>query len=402
VTDDSTGRPATGEPSRRTFLKSGALATGALAIGTGVVVRGTAQEGDGADDSQSETAPFASVQFSNQESGGTDVVVDQATFSEPGYVAFHDLSLFQGDVLESVVGVTERLDAGVHYETEAQLFDVPGADFEEDSLQGTGALVAMPHSETGDDETYDFVESGGEEDGPIAEAGLPVVDLAFVALTGDDEETATETPGGTDTETPGGTDTETPEGTETPAETETPEGTAGETATGTATDEGTPFATVDFENQVLDGDTVSVGEAVLSEGGYVALHDARLVQGQTIESVVGVSDYLEPGRHRTIEVTLDDPDAVAEVAFPAPPVKPLIPMPHVETDGDQTYDFVTSEGEDDGPYTEAGQAVVDLGFVAPEDDGTETGTAGTETGTPTDTDGTTDTPTDTETGADEA
>ncbi len=371
-------------------MKSGALATGALAIGTGAVVSGTAQEGDDEEgDSQSETTPFASVQFSNQETGGTDVVVDQATFSEPGYVAFHDLSLFQGDVLESVVGVTDRLDAGVHYETETELFDVPGADFEEDSLEGMGALVAMPHAETGDDETYDFVESDGEEDGPIAEAGLPVVDLAFVGATGDGEGTATETPAGTGTETPAGTDTD------------TPGGNVGETATDTATDEeAMPFATVDFENQVLDGDTVSVGEAVLSEGGYVALHDARLVEGQTLESVVGVSEYLEPGRHRMIEVTLDDPDAVAEVPFPPAPVKPLIPMPHLETDDDETYDFVTSEGAEDGPYTEIGQAVVDLGFVLPESEGTATGTAGAETETPTDDGEMTDTPTETETPTD--
>ncbi|WP_436925901.1 twin-arginine translocation signal domain-containing protein [Halosimplex amylolyticum] len=385
MADENTAETATDEPSRRTFLKSGALATGALAVGSGAVVSGTAQEGDDEDgDSQSETDPFASVQFTNQETGGTDVVVDEATFSEPGYVAFHDLTLFEGDVLESVVGVTERLDTGVHYQTEAQLFDVPGADFEQTSLEGTGALVAMPHRESGDDDTYDFVESGGEEDGPIAEAGLPVVDLAFVAATGDD--------GGTDTATPDGT------ATETPTETEAPDGNVGETATDTGTEgESMPFATVDFENQMLDGDTVSVGEAVLSEGGYVALHDARLVEGQTLESVVGVSDYLEPGRHREIEVTLDDPDAVAEVTFPPAPVKPLIPMPHMETDGDETYDFVTSEGAEDGPYTEIGQAVVDLGFVVPEDDGTATETAGAETEAPTGTDEMTDTDTATET-----
>ncbi|QLH80253.1 DUF7282 domain-containing protein [Halosimplex pelagicum] len=404
MTDEPTDRSATGEPSRRTFLKSGALATGALAVGTGAVVSG--QSGDDGDDggdgedTQDASGQFASVQFANQSSDGTTVTVDEATLSDPGYVTFHDVSLFQGEVTGSVVGVSEYLDAGVTYGTDATLFDVPGADFETESLTGTGALVAMPHRETGDDETYDFVSSDGEEDGPFAEGGLPVVDLAFVDATGG-EGTATETPDGTGTatETPDGTATDTPDGTGTA--TDTPDGTATDTDAASG-DEAAPFATVDFENQTLSGDAVTVGETVLSEGGFVALHDARLLTGEVFASVVGVSEYLDPGRHREVEVTLDDPDAVTEVPFPPAPTKPLIPMPHLDTDDDDSYDFVTSEGADDGPYTAEGQAVVDLGFVTPESEGTDTATGtpeGTETATETGApDGTpTETATDTET-----
>ncbi|MFC7141621.1 twin-arginine translocation signal domain-containing protein [Halosimplex aquaticum] len=389
MTDEPTDRSATGESSRRTFLKSGALATGAIALGTGAVVSGRDGDGAAARDDQTETSPFASVQFANQESDdGTSVVVDQATLSEPGYVAFHDVSLFEGNVLESVIGVSDRLDAGVHYQTDVTLFDVPGADFETESLQGTGALIAMPHRETGDDETYDFVSSEGAEDGPFAENALPVVDLGFVAGTSGGEGTATDTPTDTATDTPTETPTDTP--------TDTPAGTGTDMGTGTdaASDETAPFATVDFENQVLDGDTVSVGQALLSDGGFVALHDARLLSGELFESVVGVSEYLEPGRHRTIEVTLDDPDQIAEVTFPPAPAKPLVPMPHLDTDGNETYDFVTSEGAEDGPYTSVGQAVVDLGFIVTEGEGTATGTAGAETEAPTDTETPMETPTD--------
>ena len=39
-------------------------------------------------------------------------------------------------------------------------------------------------------------------------------------------------------------------------------------------------------------------------------------------------------------------------------------MPHLDTNDNETYDFVDNECADDGPYTNAGQAVVDLGFVA--------------------------------------
>ncbi|WP_135365329.1 twin-arginine translocation signal domain-containing protein [Halosimplex halophilum] len=414
MTDEPTGRPATGETSRRTFLKSGAVATGALAVGTGAVVSGqSGDDGSDGDGAQGTSDGFASVQFANQTSDGTSVTVDRATLSQPGYVSFHDVTLFEGEVTESVVGVSERLDAGVHYGVDTTLFDVPGADYETESLEGTGALVAMPHRETGDDDTYDFVDTDGEEDGPFVEADLPVVDLAFVVADG--EGTATETPDGTPTGTPDGTATpsespeqalsdtpsETPGGTDTA--TEAPGGTA--TPDGTATeapgdDEPAPFATVDFENQAVTDDAVTVGEALLSEGGFVTLHDARLLTGETFASVVGVSEYLDPGRHRAVEVPLDDPEGLTEVTFPPAPARPLIPMPHLDTDDDESYDFVDTEGEDDGPYTAEGQAVVDLGFVTTEAEDTETGTGTetpTETGTP---DDATDTPTETETPTD--
>lgn len=100
---------------------------------------------------------------------------------------------------------------------------------------------------------------------------------------------------------------------------------------------------------------------MLSEGGFVTLHDVRLLRGEAVDSVVGVSAYLEPGEHDAVEVELDDPSAVTGVEFP--PAPPLLPMPHRDTNGNEEYDFVESGGEDDGPYVAAGRAVVDMGFV---------------------------------------
>ena len=57
-------------------------------------------------------------------------------------------------------------------------------------------------------------------------------------------------------------------------------------------------------------------------------------------------------------------------------------MPHLDTNDDETYDFVDNEGADDGPYTNTGQAVVDLGFVVREEGGE---TPGAETETPSET-----------------
>lgn len=37
----------------------------------------------------------------------------------------------------------------------------------------------------------------------------------------------------------------------------------------------------------------------------------------------------------------------------------LIAMPHKDTDGNGSYDFITAGGEQDGPYVQDGSAVVD-------------------------------------------
>lgn len=134
------------------------------------------------DGDEEETRPFAAVEFSNQGSDGTEIVVDSTTLSDGGYVAIHDATLFQGAVTGSVIGVSEYLEPGVHYSVRVSLFDVSGAGFERHSLEGTAPLVAMPHRETSGNETYEFVESGGEKDGPYTKAGQAVIDAGLVTI----------------------------------------------------------------------------------------------------------------------------------------------------------------------------------------------------------------------------
>lgn len=80
---------------RRDFMKTADVASGAVVFGTGAAVatsgdqEGDTDDGDGDGDEQADEAPFAAVEFSNQESNGADVVVDSTVISEAGYVAFH-------------------------------------------------------------------------------------------------------------------------------------------------------------------------------------------------------------------------------------------------------------------------------------------------------------------------
>lgn len=305
---------ATLDTPRRRFLAAlGATGGGVL----GLASVNAAASDDDTTTQDDEPDPFSSIEFSNQYTDEATVVVDSTVLSDGGWITFHDTSLFEGKPLESVVGISDYLDPGIHYQVPATLFDVPGRTFDQSQLEGTTALIAMPHRDTNDNQKYEFVTTKAEQDPQYIKAGFPVVDLGQVTV-------------------------------------------------GEATQDPTSFARLDFENQAAEDDTVTVRNAVLSEGGFVILHDARLLQGNVFESVVGVSDYLAPGEHAAVEVELDDPSAVTRVAFP--PAPPLIPMPHLDTNGNREYDFLESNGTADGPYVQGGGAVVDLGFVTFDDD----------------------------------
>jgi cytochrome c oxidase assembly protein Cox11 len=483
-----------------------------------------------------EAAPSADVTFANQTTDGTTVVVDSVTMSEGGFVAIHNSSLFEGNVIGSVIGVSDYLEPGTHEDVEITLYDVPGASFNVDSLPADEELVAMPHLDTDGDEAYGFVATGGDVDGPYTQDGAPVTDTALVTveqepanfdvsnldapdtvdegdridvsadvtntgeqagtqtvqfrldlnqdgtLAGDEALTSQEVdldPGETETVTFSDLDTSGLDGeyahgvfsengnatatievdddepapepasfdvsnldapasvtqgdtidvsaevTNTGEETDTKtvefrvdlnqDGTLsdeealtsqeielepGETETvtfsdldtsplaagtythGVFTDDDsetaeitveeaappTPTADVTFANQTSDGTTVVVDSVTMSEGGFVAIHNSSLFDGNVIGSVIGVSDYLEPGTHEDVEVTLYDVPGASFNVDSLPANETLVAMPHLDTDGDEEYGFVATGGDVDGPYTQDGAPVTDTAQITVETD----------------------------------
>ena len=235
-----------------------------------------------------EVTVSATVDITDQPTDGGSVVVDSVSTSEGGFVTVHDESLLEGEVLGSVVGVSEYLGPGTHENVRVE-FD------EEVESQ---ILVPMPHKDTNGNEVYDFVTSGGSEDGAyLNQDGEAVVDTADVTVS----------------------DT----------------------------------ASVAFGDQSTGGETVSVGELYLPDGGFVTVHDDTLVtESDPIGSVSGTSGYLEPGFHRNVVVPIEGD--VTET---------MHAMPHMDTDSDETYDFVTSGGSDDTPYTDEGDIVMEAANV---------------------------------------
>ncbi len=130
----------------------------------------------------------AMVTFEDQTTDGTWVTVAEATLPEGGFVTIHDSSLLDGEVLGSVIGVSDAMESGEATDVEVPLFgDIPGTEFDRDMLEADETLIAMPHMDSNDSGAYEFVESEGEVDGPYADdAGDPVVADATVTVETDD------------------------------------------------------------------------------------------------------------------------------------------------------------------------------------------------------------------------
>ncbi|WP_430506125.1 DUF7282 domain-containing protein [Haloparvum sp. PAK95] len=232
---------------------------------------------------QNDVTVSASVDFADQTSDGKTVVVEDVDLSEGGFVTIHDASLKEGAVLESVVGTSKYLEAGHHEEVVVTL---------DEPIQETNQLLAMAHQDTNDNQEYDFVDSGGEADGPYTANGNIVMTQATAQVT----------------------------------------------------------AFVSASNQdAPDGETIVVDEVTLHDGGFVTIHDSSLLDGAVFDSVRGTSEYLGPGTHENVEITLDEPLEEDET---------VIPMAHKDTNGNQAYDFLSSDGQADGPYVAAGGAVI--------------------------------------------
>ena len=127
-------------------------------------------------------------------------------------------------------------------------------------------------------------------------------------------------------------------------------------------------ATVAFADQESNGTTVTVESVNVSEGGFVAIHNESLLDGDAVGSVVGVSEYLEPGNYTDVTVTLFDVPGAAFEEDELEANETLIAMPHRDTNANEQYDFVSTGGSADGPYLDDGQPVTDSANITVEDD----------------------------------
>lgn len=129
----------------------------------------------------------------------------------------------------------------------------------------------------------------------------------------------------------------------------------------------TPNATMVFTDQTTNGTTVQLNSVNLSQGGFVAIHNASLTtQNDTVGSVIGVSERLSPGPHQDVQVRLY---AVAGREFNQSRLRTngsLTAMVHFDSNENGQFDFVRTNGSVDGPYVEGTQAVVESAEISVE------------------------------------
>jgi hypothetical protein len=133
-----------------------------------------------------------------------------------------------------------------------------------------------------------------------------------------------------------------------------------------------PTASVRINNQYSDEGirTVLIRSVNLSDGGFVAVYNQSFLAGDNVttsrRSFRGVSQYLTPGKHTNVRITLDRPYTHNGT---------VVVVPHLDTNNDTKYDFITSNGSVDGPYLGTdGDPIVASANVTVSQSGTWTGT----------------------------
>lgn len=135
----------------------------------------------------------ATISISDQEVSGESVEVDEVSMSEGGFVSVHDRRRFDGEILGSIIGITDFLEAGSHSDVSVPFFTEnatapgPAEGQDEDGLTESQPLIAIPHRDN--DDSGEFSEDKAYKNGPKTLESFPVVnDIATVTVEGDDEE----------------------------------------------------------------------------------------------------------------------------------------------------------------------------------------------------------------------
>lgn len=168
--------------SRRNVITTGAAG---LLSAVGLTAGVTAKPSDDS------AEPAATIDIQNQRSGGDTVTTASVTMVDGGFVSIHDRRRFQGEILGSIIGITDSLAPGRHEDVPVDLFtdaataDGPGEGQDEDGLTHTQPLLAIPHRNAsgGVGDTFDGSADGAYRDGPKKVGRFPVVnDMATVRV----------------------------------------------------------------------------------------------------------------------------------------------------------------------------------------------------------------------------
>ena len=187
---------------RRNVLQ---VTAGGLALGVFGTDIAQALDDDESVESFIEEYDGAAVRFTNQESDGTTVVVDELLLGDGGYISIHDVrrrlydkGVEEDPIVESLIGISEYLEPGYYEDVTVDLFGehapaVPAHDRDAEELIESQPLLALPHRRAAEDETDEerdgdafIVEDPAYREGAKELQGFgPVNDIATVLIEGE-------------------------------------------------------------------------------------------------------------------------------------------------------------------------------------------------------------------------
>jgi hypothetical protein len=298
-------------------------AAGVAGASAGAIPSGKLGEQPGQAQSGANTTPQnassanATVEFSNQTVNGSTVTVKRVTLPTSGFIALDSTGPGEeGFLEESTIAVSQRLSAGTHRNVTLRINQSPpGGVANQTTLNSTGTYEAVLYRDSNNNSHFEFITSGRSTDRPLivgsgSNARL-ALDSARIIVRGSR---------GDPNATP------------------------------------TPTASVQFADQRTNGSAVTVRSVTLPQGGFVIVHNESYLRGgDPTQTAIGLSGYLSAGTHQNVSVALVNGSVQQS--------QTLVAVPAQDTDNNQTYDYVRSDGFRDVPYTAENGAVTDRAAV---------------------------------------
>lgn len=246
----------------------------------------------------------SSITITNQTTNGSVVTVESVTLSQPGHIALHTSSYADNLVgaSESVIAVSDRLSAGTHRNVTINISNAPAGNapgLNRSQLNETQTLVAAVYADSNNNQRYDYVYSYGGTDMLVRADGDPVQEAARVRVPQSKPTTAS----------------------------------------------------VSFRNQTNQNDTIIVTRARLPDGGFLVAQNASYQRtGDALTSSIGISGYLPPGSYTNVSITL--------LSGSINDTQSVTIRPSRDTNNNQQYDFVRSDGFQDVAYETVNDSTV--------------------------------------------
>ena len=280
---------------------------------------GTAQSQTATTSAANDSAANASggsVTLKNQSTPtGWNVTVANATLPEGGFIGIHGDGYSYGQIELSLITTSRYLEPGSYQNLTIPVNNgVPGGYGNTSQFNGTQNITARLYTDSNSNQHFDYLLSSNS-DRSYRSGEEPVADSAHLVIEG-----ARGSPSWT-----------------------------------------IPKASIEFGEQTTNGRTIVVDKARLPDGGFLVVHDSRYLppENETFNSTIGVSDYLQPNEtvnNVPIELfnvpgrSMGNQTALANNAT-------LVVQASRDTNGDQSYDYIRSDGIEDQPYTNNSEIV---------------------------------------------